>query len=105
MGTFHSNFAQIIHTKRLKGGEAVRGTVLRFATGGAGAWHGEVEVEGGTLEKGIYGIGGNRPVPLAENKGFVATNVKTVRKQGTVALIVTDYTTIRSTRGAEKAKD
>ena len=86
-------------------GEAIRGTVLHLATGGKGSWHGEVEVRGGTLEKGIYGLEGSNPVPLAEEEHFMATNVKPVRRLETTSLVVTDYTTIRITRSAERTRD
>ena len=86
-------------------GEAVRGTALRIARGSTGSWHGEVEVRGGTLEKGVYGIEGSNPVPLAEKEQFMAINVKIAKGLETPSLAVTDYTTIRVMRGAERDKD
>lgn len=87
------------------GGEAVRGRVLRLATGGTGVWRGEVSVTGGTLAKGVYDITGNRDVPLAEGEPFVATDVRTVEKQGTALLMVTDYTVARNLREEAGALD
>ena len=74
----------------------MRGRVLRRATGSAGSWHGEVEVLAGTIEKGVYNFGGHRAVPITEGERFEATGVKAVERQGTTSLVVTDYTTVRS---------
>jgi len=81
-------------------GEAVRGTVLCLMSGGAVSWHGEVAVRGGTLKKGVYSIGGNRPVPLVEGEWFVATGRKVVERGEKTMLVATDYTCIRRMRGA-----
>ncbi len=77
------------------GGEAVQGTVLRLATGGANSWRGEVEVSDGTLEKGVHGISGSRQVLLEEGLQFRATNLRTVQGQESLSLGVTDYTVIQ----------
>jgi RecB family exonuclease len=83
-----------------RGCEAVWGTVRRSVTVGARSWRGEVEVEGGTLENGVYAIQGNRPISPAENERFLAAGIRTVTRQEETTLVVTDYTTIRKGRGA-----
>ena len=77
------------------GGEAIRGTVLRLATTGAGTWHGEISASGGTLETGNYPISGSRQVPLVGDKDFLATGVKAIERQEIVSLVVTNYTQVR----------
>ena len=79
----------------------MQGKILRLAAGRAGSWRGEVEVSGGTIETGIYTVGGDRPVPVAEGERFEATGVKATERQETISLAVTDYTTVRSLQGAE----
>ena len=77
------------------GGEAIRGTVLRLATSGAGTWHGEISASGGTLETGNYPISGSRQVPLVGGKDFLATGVKAIERQEIASLVVTNYTQVR----------
>lgn len=77
------------------GGEAVQGTVLWLTSGDMNSWRGEVEVSGGTLEKGIYGISGIRQVLLEEGQKFRTTNLRTVQGQESLSLRVTDYTVIQ----------
>lgn len=77
------------------GGEAIQGTVLRVESGGAGSWRGQVEVRGGTLENGVYGISGSRQVALEEGQRFRATGLRMAGRQESFSLVVTDYTVIQ----------
>ncbi len=79
------------------GGKAVQGAVLWLKTEGMGGWRGEVEVRGGTLENGVYGISGSRRVALEKGQQFGATGLRTVERQETLSLVVTDYTVVQRT--------